>query len=410
MTKGSVELFGEDDLITEDVQEDSGNGEGFANPDEDFESFDNFVPKGLEDAKPTKKISQTEAIDNVQPGEKEEAPKAKPEEEKPEEKEEEEEEEEETSSEAPEIPIAGKKLTLKVGDQELSIGDETTVRMKVDGKMEEVSLKDLASDFNGRKVHHKRFQELSEKEKSFQASESQFKQEMQVIQSDLKQIFDLLDREDGDPMEALQFLVDSTGRDGFKYYQKALEARLSDFENLLTMDDTERKLFWKEKELDFKEKKFSRLNEKHQTETSLRGIQNQADSLRGEYGISEDQYVDAFEALENMGHKDVSPEQVVKFAHSLPYFQTADNLLSPYADQLSDSEYSSWIEQIGTAMIGDKTVTADVVKKHLAKEFEVLDGFKVLNKKAGKASQRSGAKVGAQKHESFESFEDFDSF
>jgi hypothetical protein len=165
-----------------------------------------------EEAKPEEKVakakegkdSQVEQLDDQEEGEKvEEEKKEEPKEEVKEEVKEEPKEE---------VKLEGKSIRLKEGDKSVDINENATLKVKVKGKNEFVSIADLKKNFSGHQVWDEKIKLADTKLKESEQKAEKFEGQKNAIVSDLRQVVEKMDDAEGNPLDAMKYLLEITGR------------------------------------------------------------------------------------------------------------------------------------------------------------------------------------------------------
>lgn len=312
----------------------------------------------------------------------------------------------------------GKTLKLFQDGKRYEVPVDAEVKVKVDGKWEKVSVSDLRDNYSGQKAWSEQIGQAKAKLQEVEEKESQLSQVQQTIRSTLDEVQSGLKsalQEGGNPMEALNKIIDMVQIDSYDF-NKALFNHLS--EELVTlndMDEYERKAYWLEKQTEHLQKRHESFEERLKQSQAQEERLAKVDQLRDRHGVSEDDFVSAYNELTELG-KEVTPEQVVQYAANLPFVQTAEELLTPYEDQLSDSEFQEMMAKVANTLKTNKDVTKDDLSVYLAEHFEVEDVINAANGKAEKLG--AGKDQSREKHvpsqkdlysqATYESFDDFD--
>lgn len=317
-------------------------------------------------------------------------------------------------TEAEEKP-AGKTVRFKDGDKSIDISPEATIKVKVKGKSEFVTLEDLKSDYSGRKAWTEDIEVAKTKTADAESRTAKLTEEKQEIAGHLTKIADMLDREDGDPLEALHYLLDITGRDANTYNKRVYDFMQKNVEAMSEMDDVEQELYWNKRKLESIENNQAAKAETIQNENAHRALIQNVDRIRESQDVSEDQYVEAHSELVGLGlsENDIRPEQVVEYAVLKPFAEKAEAITYEYRDELGDDELDALTTEITNVMRKRPTISDEkalsIAAQMLGYEVESVDDHinNLNDKGTGDTSYKQPTKVAEGDPNAVESFDDF---
>lgn len=381
------------------------------NPDESFDNLQDFSEEDHkqeveEDAKKTadkEKVSEELKLLNDSDGTEDKKEKK---EEKKEEKEEED-SEEEVKEEAKEgEEKKGKKLKVKVGDELFGLEPDATVKVKVDGKNQEVTMQELINNYSGKVAYDTKFNEIGTQKKEIEGKFKQLEQTKSIIKSQIEPIIEIIKDGTRDPYEAVMHIVDMVGGDPYTIFRRSLESRLGELENLLDMSDVERKNYFLEKQNEFLLKSTEKRTKSYESEQKLNQYAAQVDQIRQAYGVSEDQFVDALDELVELGfdEKEVKDEFIAEWAAIKPHKVEVEALIEPYLDEIDDAEYGNIVSTLSRNLMANK-VTKEQIAKYLQEAYEVPSELKSLSQKINKPGPKPASHL-SQSQEGIETFDD----
>ncbi len=356
------------------------------------------------------KTNQTEQLDDQ---EEKEGKK----EEKEEVKEEVKEEAKEETEEVKEEKLEGKSIRLKEGDKAVDINENATIKVKVKGKNEFVSLADLKANYSGKVVYDETIVEAKEKLEHAEAESAKFQDQKNSIVSDLQEVVKRMDDAEGDPLDALKYLLDITGRPVHTYMKRALEAQLDQLTDLQEMTETERELYWTKQESEWLRNNQATRDKQSKEEQTQRESSQQIINLREQYGVSEKEYAQVKSELEQeTGESD--PERIIQLAKFKPVFMETKAFTDEnFADDLGETDLENLTAGTARILFANPQATNEEAVKLAARElgFEVstvADDVKALEAKnpskptESSASQFKYGKKTTEDH--VESFDDYD--
>lgn len=391
------ESFDSVEATVTDSQDDSSAVSEVDNSGE-LESFDNMVPKTLE----TKKDGNVELLDNQEDKVKvEEEKKSEP---KPEEakKVESEGKSEAPKEAAPEYKPTGKVFKAKDGEHEVKIAANAVIPIKVDGKVKEFTIQELANLKSGEISYESKFNALKAKEEDFQQQNEYFKGQVDNIKGMLNSVLSKIDSED--PLEAYFHLLDLAGKNTVQYKKKVLESNFETFEKMLDMDEVERKLYWTEQEKDFLVKRQEAMSQKQYEEDTSKQWFSKVDALRQEYGVDEVKYVEGYKELAHLGYteKEITPKAIVEYVTLKPHLDAVEQLISPYEHLIDDSAIDELVSDYSYKLRAGKIALADI-KSVLDRTFGETQAVKDVNVRTTNVPK---PKQEYQPSDSLESFDD----
>lgn len=389
--------------------------------DSDLDTFDNMepveIPKDNKSGDEGKGFSdkQTDQLDEEEDKKEEEKEEKKEEDKEPETK-----QEEEPKKEEPKQP-KGKTIRVKGEDGEAKdIELDSTVKIKVDGKNEIVSIKELRDNYSGKVAWENKFSEIQEEKRTLESEIKDYKQDKEQIVGHLTEISKMLDDQEKNPLDVLHYLVDMTGRDPLDYSKKVMSFLAEEVRNLDSMDDVERDLYWKNKELDAIRNNQAAKEERESKLSAQREKAQKLNQLRESQGVTEEEFVKSHSELKSLGYSEdeITPEAIVKYAVMKPKFEIAENLVKDYEDDLSDDQIEQLISTVADTLKIYPRISQqkalEVSIEQLGWEYEMEEDFKELNEKAGPQPKESKKSFGSYRYgqkpsndDHVESFDDF---
>lgn len=404
------EPFHEDEFASEDSDSDEFD---FSDEDEDSE-VPLFKRKQQEaEAKAQKKGERgeqhkvLETITEDEPTEEVAKPKEEVEEESA--KEEEKKEEEEPAKEKDAKAPKGKKVFVKVGEETFALDSNATIPHKVDGKVENIPVQELLNNYSGKVAWDKRMNEINLKNQEVTKKESMITEKESKIQAQVQEIMDIINDEEANPFDALYKLVDTQNGDRYDFWERSFKAQLEDLSNVLAMSPVERKAFFLEKKNEFLVQQTEKRREADEQSTKLNRYREQAAALRKSHGVSETQYVDAYEEIKSWGYepKDISEQQIVEWAAIKPHKQAVEPLLENYRDSISEDSFSELTFKLaGYLRTGEETIES--ITEQLEEVFGAPSDVKELNRELAPVGRPRNPSKPTAPSKKLESFDDWD--
>lgn len=400
------------------------NSNGAVEASDALDTFENGaviteLPKEEEKVAKAKegKDSQVEQLDDQE--EEEKVEEEKKEEPKEEVKEEVKEEAKEEAKEEPkeEVKLEGKSLRLKEGDKAVDINENATLKVKVKGKNEFVSIADLKKNFSGHQVWDEKIKLADTKLKESEQKAEKFEGQKNAIVNDLRQVVEKMDDVEGNPLDAMKYLLEITGRPVHTYMKRALEAQLDELGQLQEMTETERELYWTKQESEWLRNNQATREKKLEEENAQTALTQKVDNLREQYGVSEEEYLEVQSELDQTG-REVTPELVVQAAMFKPIHAEAQEFVTTnFGEDLGDDDLQNLTANTARVLFNNPKATNEEAVKLAARELgyevsTVEDDLEELNSKSTRKTvteeDDSHLRYGKVKDSGYESFDDFD--
>ena len=388
--------------------------EADASSDDDWSKPEPEKEKVSEDLKVIKD-SQADADGKVIKDDK----KEDKEEEEDEEEEEEEEEVEEKKEDEEEKPKEDKekkdtkKLRIRMGEELFNIDSDATFKVKVDGETQEVTAQELINNYSGKTAWDKKFTEIGKEKKALEFEKTNLTKEKQTLSAHLKNALAPLDDKEGNPLDSLMYLVEMSGKDPYNAYRRIMEANLDELGQLLDMTETERELYFHKKKDELYTGIAKKRQEKQHEEQTFNQVRQKVDSLRQSFNVSEEQFVEASEELEEiykssgLDANDLDYESVVDYASLKPHIEVVKGLVEPYEDNISEGKYGDVVAEL-SRKLRDGSLDKEAIQEVLKRNFSVEEDVKELNTKVYSKAQKAPAKKALkQDSDRFESFDDW---
>jgi hypothetical protein len=399
-----------------------------------FETFDNFEEIaeeaeasdddwGKEEAPAKEKVSEDLKVikDSQVDGEgkliKDDKESDKDEEEESEEEESEEEEseeKEELEAKKDEEKKDSKKLRMKMGDDTYNVTTDATVKVKIDGKNEDVPLQELINNYSGKTAWDKKFTEIGKEKKTLEFEKNSLTKQKESLTHHLNMALGPIKDINKNPLDSLLYLVEMSGEDPYNAYRRIMEANLEEIGTLMDLDETERELYFHKKKDELHSNVARKRQEKQQTEQTFNQAVQRIDSLRQAHNVSESAFVDASEELESIYKESgldinsVTDEAIVDYASLKPHIATVRELVEPYVDNISEEKYGDVVAELSRYLRDGKADKANI-KQILARNFSVEEDVKELNSKVyGKSAKAPVKKTLKEESSSLESFDDWE--
>lgn len=306
----------------------------------------------------------------------------------------------------------GKPTYVTVDGETYALDSNAIISTPVDGKNEKVTLQELKNNYAGKVAYDKKFNEINLKEQAHKRESGEFKAQLGKFTEVKTKIEGIIKDINQNPKDALKIFLDAMEVDSYDLEERMFKADLTELANVLNMEPADRKAYFLEKKNSHLLNQAEKRNARQAEDEKRNSYRQKADALRKSSGVSEAQYVDAYEELKSYGYedKDLAERDIVEWAATKPHRASVNTLLTPYKDQFSENAYGELSWKLAKILQSGSENT-DTIKKHLAEVYGVPTEVKELSKKlkplGRKAAPAKKSPTPAKKYE-YESFEDFD--
>lgn len=372
---------------------------------EDLDEDEDEKPAKKAEKKKEEKKTEIDTLSDKEDVEEDEKPKKT---EKKKEVEDEAEEGEESEEEKTLDAEKKGKLKLRMADGLYGIDPDAKVRVKVDGEFQEIPVQDLVNNYSGKTAWDKKFTELGQQKKEFETQRTQVGQTQEVLKKVVTDISSILTDPNKNPMDALQILVEKSGQDPYTLWRRTLEQSLDEVEKLQSMDEHERKAYFLEKKDEFRTKAEEARTKAWQEQQANHQAVQKADALRQAHGVSEEQFMKAWDELETQGAKNPTDEQIVEYASIKPHLDSVQDVLEAYEEFIDDTKYSKVVTDFARQLRANE-LTVEQLKEIAAAEFmdEDLKDLTVRKKTAKAKEPEKKVESAPTGKKGYESLEDF---
>lgn len=287
-------------------------------------------------------------------------------------------------------PIKSYKATLEDGTQ-VELKDNTSLKLKVDGKYKRVTIKDLKDNYNGNVKHDELIRRSSAAEKASISRLSQINAEASLTKERTEQVSKAITS--GNVMEALSVIAQLQGEDPSKVmdaWVNGLTSFLEDFESKTPEQRaSESKRYKLDAEIKAKEQRLAKLTETDAEKQARVAVENACikhDLSKQELAEAHQALINRNKTLEAGGQKPVNffLEDVVTLALDYQAFAEIQNAAEDLNVKLEQKEINYLL---ALAKAQEKKNGARLIDK---------DYIALINKYADKEIKTLSRKVGAK--------------
>jgi hypothetical protein len=369
-----------------------------------------------EDGKEKLGSEELKLLNDSDGSEKKEKKETKKEEKKAESEDDEDEESEESDDdETPEIEKApdtqGKKLRVKIGDEHFSLDSNAKMKVKIDGKNEEVTVQELLNNYSGKQAWDKKFTEVGSEKKQILQEKQTLQYEKQELKSFMQPVIDIIKDPLKNPIDAFIHIaekLDTTGELSYAIEKRLLEANLDTLVELASMNEEQQEAYFLKKQNARLLKSSEKRIESERETSKSNQLRSQVDKIRETYGVSVEQYSEAFDELKGLlpDNKTLTHEHVVDWASLKPITPQVEEILKPFLDEIDDSDYSGIVTSLSRSL-RDGKLSKEQIQKIVKDEYGVPTEVKQLNTKLN-IGKKKKVEEPEEKSDRIDTFDDMD--
>lgn len=198
-----------------------------------------------------------------------------------------------------------KLIKVKSGDQEIDLRSDTQFDIKIDGKIEKVTLEELTKDYSGKTNYTKKYTELDIERKAFHT-------ERQELQSGIDKLLDLSKT---DKLGAMEYLYDKLGENG-REAVKELKAQIhAAFEEWSTLSPEERAQRELKDETDYHKKRADKYEHERVEEAKNKALDTRVQAVKTQYSLDNASFVSRYDELKKFQEsgdlkEEITPELI----------------------------------------------------------------------------------------------------
>lgn len=210
----------------------------------------------------------------------------------------------EESSDSEEVEASEESKALDVNE----LDDNAIVKVKVDGELQEISVKEFKNGISGEKAIAKRFSEFDQKEKAF-------KSEIENINNYVRDLGETM--RNSSMLEGVYKIAELNKIAPHQVKQALIKELLPEIDRLDTLTDSERELEYRQQELEYKEKLQESESESFKAQQAQRELQDKISSTREAHNISVEEWDNAYKELD----ENLPPEEQITIDTVSEYIQ-----------------------------------------------------------------------------------------
>lgn len=281
-----------------------------------------------------------------------------------------------------EIERQVKKLKAKIGDSDLEIDEDALFDVKIAGKSEAATLRDLVNNYAGKTNWDRQYSQLNNERQ-------QFTKAREMANTKLRDIF-----EEQDPEMKLFKLAELTGKDPVEFYKGWHESSIKMLEDYYQMNEDQRRAKLLEAENKFHKSKADRLETERKQEIERTQFTQKLQSLKAQAKVSDEEYSGAEAALAEI-YK--NPAEVK--ALGLPENPTPETVIELITKDRIMGSAKKTAEELGIELSGGKLL--EFTDKAIVAGFTPQEIPEMVKEIFGHLSKQSRVQKKVEKREEF---------
>ena len=280
--------------------------------------------------------------------------------------------------------------------EEKGINDDAEIEVKVDGKVEKVSLKELKNNYAGKVAYDKKFTELDKERQAY-------KSEVQEVNGYVNKFGEIA--RSGDMIGALQYLGEFAQIPPYMVKEQLLQQALPELLKRQDMAPHEVQQEILKNQQEYLNKQQESVNEKTQQEQAYKELRAEISSLREAHKIEDDAEWDS--ALQTLAESvedqsTINPKMIAEAVLEGRRVDTAIDVLTEFG--LQDEEES--VEYLANLQSTNPEFTSEQLKEVVKLALQQEEAQKKVQEVAAKAKKQKVAKKAAPKKKETASEED----
>lgn len=283
--------------------------------------------------------------------------------------------------------------TLASGAQ-VKLADDTTLKLKVDGKFQRVSVKDLTSEYNGRIKYDEQIRRNAEETKILKSQNATLKNQADRAVNLTKAFMAGITK--GDLIEAMSLVAEMTNsqEDPEKTLQDALAGIGKAIDELSALSPEEVRRRAQDYKLSVETKRREEKLSEYDRQERIREAKLEKERLKEEYSLTEEEMKASYDALEGRNQSlrsegkqaiDFSLDDVATLAVEFKHYSAINEVVSDHKLELKDGDVNYLVS---LAMLKAQNEGRSLKKK---------DYVQLLSNHVNKELQSLSRKVGSEK-------------
>lgn len=234
----------------------------------------------------------------------------------------------EDDNKSDEVEEEGKAEDKPLNVEELP--DDTKLMVKVDGELQEITLKEYKNGISGEKAIAKRFNEFNVKEKEFQSQMDEVNAYINELGATMR---------DQSILGGVQKIGELVNMPPHLLKEELIKELMPEIEKRYGMSDEEIQLEYKSAENEYLKQQTESNNERLKLEQAQRELDAKVLNLRETHNISSEEWKQAEQTLDQAGYakEEITPELIVKYNNFTRAESRADSIINDFDASYKDN-------------------------------------------------------------------------
>lgn len=209
------------------------------------------------------------------------------------------------------------------------LDDDAKIKVKVDGELQEVTIKEFKNGISGEKAIAKRFSEFDKKEKEFKA-------ELDEINAYVNGFAQkMVDPKEG-PVAALEYLTQFTDIPAYEIKDRLIDALLPEIQRRQGLSEEQLHIEKEKHKVDFDKQQYETERQQFESRRAELDLEFKIKNVQQTHGIDESTWEDAFKKLDES--LDPSQDITINMVTESVLFDRAEGILKGVNEQLIEQK------------------------------------------------------------------------
>jgi hypothetical protein len=276
-----------------------------------------------------------------------------------------------------------KKLKLKHDEQDLEIPLDVKVPVKIDGKVEQVSLSEALARYSQQKHLDKIYQDYKKEKAAFEQERGKMKSMVNTVHETLVKNKDM--------RGFIEAIAEPLGLDPSKIYEETISQMESKFEEAQSLSPEERKAKALEEELAYYRRKQETAKQQETATKVQKELESKVESVIAETGMDKAAFVKSYDELIKLGFDaaQLTPEQIGSYYRNMQTITQVESKLAAKNPELAQD--AALIEKLATLAIQNQATPDEI--DAVIEQLYSSDAEKKLTKKINKSMRKASAET-----------------
>lgn len=276
-----------------------------------------------------------------------------------------------------------KRLKIQHGEEAFDLPLDAKFPVKIDGKVEQVSLSELQARYSQQKHLDQKYQELKKEKAAFE-------QERGTMKSMVDRVHDLLVNKK-DLRGFIETVAEPLGLDPTQVYQDTVSQLEAKLEEAQLLSPEERKAKALEEELSYYRRKQDEAKQEATRAKSMRELETQVDTVMQQTGMDKAAFVKSYDELVKLGFQpnDLTAEQIGSYYRNMQTITRIETRLGEKNPELAQD--AALVEKLATLAIQTQASPEEI--DQVIEQLYTSEAEQKLAKKINKSIRKNQAET-----------------